>query len=171
MKHGGYGGTHLGSRKSSSGPSRTVAIPSPVGGSCASTTSTGTTTCRSPTDGASESASHQKGEEAGSPQNDGAAVIAKRAATPGGGRHHANTVGARCRDAGRFKLGGSCSRKGAVQVPNRCHAEPCLRPAHSRSNRVRMAPVLRQSATPPTRLSTPNQRPEHLDVDVASRRV
>src|SRR5438132_8583822 len=94
MKHGGYGGTHLGSRKSSSGPSRTVAIPSPAGGSCASTTSTGTTTCRSPTDAASESASHQKGEEAGSPQNDGSAVIAKRAATPGGGRHHANTVGA-----------------------------------------------------------------------------
>src|SRR5436853_5022966 len=111
MRHSGYGGTPPGSRvgdrieallaelrsqaspNGSSGPSRTVAIPSPAGGSCASTTSTGTTTCRSPTDAASESASHQKGEEAGSPQNDGSAVIAKRAATPGGGRHHANTVG------------------------------------------------------------------------------
>src|SRR5437879_13875854 len=100
MKHGGYGGTHLGSRKSSSGPSRTVAIPSPAGGSCASTTSTGTTTCRSPTDGASESASHQKGVEAGSIQNDGSAGSAERASTPGRGRNHSNNLGAQARPLG-----------------------------------------------------------------------
>src|SRR5437588_9576516 len=110
MKHGGYGGTHLGSRNGSSGPSRTVAIPSPAGGSCASTTSTGTTTCRSPIDGASESASYERGGGWITPERRSAG-IAKRAATPGGGRHHANTVGVQSRDAGRFMLGGSCSRK------------------------------------------------------------
>src|SRR5205807_4920785 len=94
MKHGGYGGTHLGSRKSSSGPSRTVAIPSPAGGSCASTTSTGTTTCRSCTDGASDPPVIRKGKRLDHPRT---TVLRSSRNGPqrlAGGRHHANTEGA-----------------------------------------------------------------------------
>src|SRR6478672_7174969 len=130
MKHGGYGGTHLGSRNGSSGPSRTVAIPSPAGGNCASTTSTGTTTCRSPTDGASECASHQKGE--GALDHPRTTVLRSSRNGPQrlAGTHHANTVGAQAVTPGDSCWEVRALGRAPFKVPSRCHAEPCLRPAH-----------------------------------------
>src|SRR6266536_179716 len=82
MKHGESGGTHPGSRNGSPALSPTVATPSPVAGSCAATTSTGTTTCRSPTDAVSESAGHDEARRLGHPRTTATGSAWRRGGAP-----------------------------------------------------------------------------------------